>query len=114
MKPSEVDASDGSSLTGPLPPDIFTPPYLSYFHVYSNILSGGIPVTLSNAVNLTVFSVGLNHFTSLPALDNLTKLTSFNIEENSIQGQFPAITSWRSLVTVRSKFQSPGILNTCS
>ncbi|KAG1334358.1 Pollen receptor-like kinase 3 [Cocos nucifera] len=83
-----------NQFSGSLPDDFFEGmTHLKRLWLHGNALTGPIPTSLSQAINLQELRLENNHFTgSLPALA-LPSLSSFNVSNNDIEGEIPTTFS---------------------
>ena len=97
---------------GSLPTDLFlTLPHLQWFQIYGNQFSGSIPVSLSNASELKVFSAELNNFTGKVSVNfgGLQRFLKLNIYGNNLgSGDADEMDFFQSLVNC-SSFQYMGL-----
>ena len=97
---------------GSLPTDLFlTLPHLQWFQIYGNQFSGSIPVSLSNASELKVFSAELKNFTGKVSVNfgGLQRFLKLNIYGNNLgSGDADEMDFFQSLVNC-SSFQYMGL-----
>ena len=97
---------------GSLPTDLFlTIPHLQWFQIYGNQFSGSIPVSLSNASELKVFSAELKNFTGKVSVNfgGLQRFLKLNIYGNNLgSGDADEMDFFQSLVNC-SSFQYMGL-----
>ena len=97
---------------GSLPTDLFlTLPHLQWFQIYGNQFTGSIPVSLSNASELKVFSAELNNFTGKVSVNfgGLQRFLKLNIYGNNLgSGDADEMDFFQSLVNC-SSFQYMGL-----
>ncbi|KAF2578593.1 hypothetical protein F2Q68_00005805 [Brassica cretica] len=96
---SNIDLS-ANYLTGTIPPEWVSMPYLTFIWLCGNRLSGNLPTWLQNFKNLKFLHLASNRFTgSLPiTLARLVNLERLWISDNKFSGTIPAyIGKWSRL-----------------
>jgi Leucine-rich repeat (LRR) protein len=95
---------DSNNLTGSLPSSIGNLLNLKKLSLIGNHLSGAIPSSLGNLVNLTFLDFGINQFTgTIPSsIGKLVKLTLLDLGANQLTGTIPS--SFANLINLDSLY----------
>ncbi|KAG6555713.1 hypothetical protein Mapa_002950 [Marchantia paleacea] len=90
---------NNNSLSGTIPPEIFSLPRLIHLILDHNSLQGQIPAEVENSANLTIIRLDYNNLEGpIPSgLNKVTTLTDLNFRSNKLTGVLPDLSNLTSL-----------------
>ncbi|BBN12474.1 hypothetical protein MPTK1_5g20400 [Marchantia polymorpha subsp. ruderalis] len=90
---------NNNTLTGTIPPEIFSLPKLIHLILDHNLFEGQIPTEVENSPNLTIIRLDSNNLDGpVPSeLSKVTTLTDINLGSNKLSGVLPDLSNLTSL-----------------